>query len=174
MGFFGLEPHHIKWICSFWPKTKKKSTLLYHSERFWLPTYLMLTFVDIWTSTYLLSMLTFETLPLHTNMHLILLGSSGRESFLSLNPISHEVGPLWPTQLESVHHFHRSWTIDTKIHDFVSFHIFQLPVMPFLTFFQNIWKIKGLNIWGGLEHLLKIEKILFLFNFFEGNVDFSD
>ena len=140
MGFFGLEPHHIKWICSFWPKTKKKSTLLYHSERFWLPTYLMLTFVDIWTSTYLLSMLTFETLPLHTNMHLILLGSSGRESFLSLNPISHEVGPLWPTQLESVHHFHRSWTIDTKIHDFVSFHIFQLPVMPFLTFFSKYLK----------------------------------
>ena len=29
---------------------------------FWPPTYLMLTFVDIWTTTYLMSTLTFETL----------------------------------------------------------------------------------------------------------------
>ena len=60
-----------------------------------------------------------------------------------VNPISHEVGPLWPTQLKSVHHFHRSWTIDTKIHDFVSFHIFQLPVMPFLKFFSKYLKKLG-------------------------------
>ena len=65
------------------------------------------------------------------------------------NPISHEVGPLWPTQLESVHHFHRSWTIDTKIHDFVSFHIFQLPVMPFLTFFSKYLKNLGFGYLRG-------------------------
>ena len=62
-----------------------------------------------------------------------------------INTISHEVGPLWPTQLESVHHFHRSWTIDTKIHDFVSFHIFQLPVMPFLKFFSKY--LKKIRVW---------------------------
>ena len=39
---------------------------------------------------------------------------------LFINPISHEYGALWPTPLESVHHFHRFWTKDTIILDFMS------------------------------------------------------
>ena len=93
---------------------------------------------------------------------------------MSINPISHEVGPLWPTQLESVHHFHRSWTIDTKIHDFVSFHIFQLPVMPFLTFFSKYLKNLGFEYLRGPGAFGENQENFVFFNFFEGNVDFSD
>ena len=59
------------------------------------------------------------------------------------------LGHYGPHNSKSVHHFHRSWTIDTKIHDFVSFHIFQLPVMPFLTFFSKYLKNLGFEYLRG-------------------------
>ena len=66
-----------------------------------------------------------------------------------INPILHEYAPLWPIQVKSVHHFHRFWTFDTKIHDFVSFDVCQVPVKPFLTFFQKYLKNLALKNFGG-------------------------
>ena len=66
-----------------------------------------------------------------------------------INPISHEVVPKWPTQSESVHYFHKFWTIDAKIDDFVSYDICQVPAKPFLTFFEKDWEnMASKNFWG--------------------------
>ena len=82
--------------------------------------------------------------------------------YLNINPISHEYGPLWPIQVKSVHHFHRFWTIDTKIHDFVSFDVCQVPVKPFLTFFQKYLKnLASKNFEGPWACGEKLEKIFF-------------
>ena len=85
-----------------------------------------------------------------------------------LNPISHEYGPLWPIQVKSVHHFHRFWTIDTKIHDFVSFDVCQVPVKPFLTFFQKYLKNLVLKNFGGPPAFGEnLEKIYIFFQYIE-------
>ena len=110
-----------------------------------------------------------------------LLGKTLRvKSFLTalglkcFNPISHEYGPLWPIQVKSVHHFHRFWTFDTKIHDFVSFDVCQVPVKPFLTFFQKYLKNLALKDFGGPRACgEKLKKIFFL-QYIEENVDFVD
>ena len=82
---------------------------------------------------------------------------------LHFNPISHKYGPLWPIQLKSVHHFIRFWTIDTKIHDFVSFDVCQVPVKPFLTFFQKYLKNLASKNFGGPQACGEKLKNIFFF-----------
>ena len=77
-------------------------------------------------------------------------------------------------QVKSVHHFIRFWTIDTKVHDFVSFDVCQVPVKSFLTFFQKYLKNLALKNFGGPQACgEKFEKIFF-FQYIEKNVYFAD
>ena len=80
----------------------------------------------------------------------------------NIKPISHEYGPLWPMQVKSVSHFHSSWTIDTKIHDFDFFDVCQAPVKLFLTFLRKYLKNLALKNFGGPRGCSeKLEKIFF-------------
>ena len=100
-------------------------------------------------------------------------GKNGEKKSL-VNPISHEYGPLWPIQVKSVHHFHRFWTFDTKIHDFVSFDVCQVPVKPFLTFFQKYLKNLVLKNFGGPRAFGENLEKIFFFQYIEKNVYFAD
>ena len=68
-------------------------------------------------------------------------------------PISHKYWPLWPLQVKLVHHFHRFWTIDTKIHDFVCIDVCQVPVKSFLTFSKKCLKNLALKFWRSIFFL---------------------
>ena len=55
-----------------------------------------------------------------------------------LNPISTEVGHIWPKQLKTAWHFHSFVARLTKIYDFVPFGTRQVPDKPFLKFFLKV------------------------------------
>ena len=78
----------------------------------------------------------------------------------------HPRGPLWPPYHESICRCHKVRAIVTKIPDFFSFDICQVPESRFwYLFFQKLKKWDVENIWGSSSKRRKSENLDFFFFF---------